>query len=346
MCYTSPSLTKLFCLVLLCLSGSLNSFGRTQHIFHLTNGLSSAEVPFTLVDNLIIVEAVIAGKKSMNFLLDNGTSNPVIFKRAYIKDLPLELGRQISFRGVGSGKAVQATIINGTSLHLSGAASDRIGMVVLDKSPFPRHMFGGLEVHGVLGATLFRSFVVEIDYPGRVLRLHQHRDFLPPQDFHKMPMRVIEQKPYLTATIQGANGTLDAHFMLDLGFNNSLMLQITDSLAKTMLTQRIVTKIGIGYSGAVAGRSGQVASVQIGNKRFLEVPAVVPFQRNYTMTPVSQDITRMGSIGSTLFLDTSIILNYPDETFYFKGTVPYVANREEGTQLPVPAIEENDNMIF
>ena len=77
-----------------------------QHIFLLTNGQTHAEIPFTLVNNLIVVEVVVAGKRPMNFILDNGTANPVIFQRNHIRGLPLNLGRRITVRGAGVGKAV------------------------------------------------------------------------------------------------------------------------------------------------------------------------------------------------------------------------------------------------
>ncbi|MEQ9439819.1 MAG: hypothetical protein RIG62_12265 [Cyclobacteriaceae bacterium] len=296
-----PSLSKplrlavVVCFVPICL------FGGNQHIFHLTNGLSSAEVPFTLVENLIIVQAVIASKKPLNFILDNGTGNPVIFKHEHIEDLALPLGSRVTFRGVGAGQSVNATVIQGTSLHLSGVATDRLGMVVLDQNPFQYLNFGDLEVHGVLGATLFRSFVVEIDYPARMLRFHQHNNFQPPPSFQSYPMKVVDSKPYLPAIVQGKKASQKGFLMLDLGFNNALMLQMTDSLARKMLTQRIVSQVGMGYSGAVSGRLGRIASVQIGNRQVTQVSTIAPFHRSYPIIYLSSEMPRLGSVGNAFF---------------------------------------------
>ena len=314
--------------LLLCLTVSLGAMSSSQHIFHLTNGLTSAEVPFRIIKNLIVVEVLLGGKKPLNFILDNGTSNPVIFQPNYMQGLKLPLGTRIFFRGVGDGRAVKATVIPKASLHLSGVATDRIGMVVLDHNPFGRLKYGDTEIHGVLGSTLFRSFITEIDYPNRVIRLHQHDSFVCPANYQALPMKVVKGKPYLNVQIQGTTTEISADLMIDLGFNNSLLLQLPDSLLDQFLIKPRVSRIGAGYSGIVKGKSGKVAAVQIGTHYIEEVVALSPFSRSFPDQPPNKAINRRGSIGNTLFQHTSIILNYPDEQFYYASSRRYLADKE------------------
>ncbi len=319
-------LTRFLVSLLLCLVISFGARGSAQHIFHLTNGLTSAEVPFRLVKDLIVVEVMLGGKKPLNFILDNGTSNPVIFQSNYLQGLKLDLGPRIFFRGVGDGKAVKARVIPEISLHLSGVAADRLGMVVLDHNPFGRLAYGDTEIHGVLGATLFRSFITEIDYPNRMIRLHQHESFVCPVNYQSLPMEVVKGKPYLNVRIQGVDAELSANLMLDLGFNNSLLLQLPDSLLNQFLIKPRISKIGMGYSGNVKGKSGKVTSVQIGTQFFEEVETMSPFTRSFPDQPQNDLIQRRGSVGNTLFQHTSIILNYPDEQFYYASPRQYIAD--------------------
>jgi hypothetical protein len=323
--------------ILICLTNSFSATGSSQHIFHLTNGLTSAEVPFRLVENLIVVEVMLAGKRSLNFILDNGTSNPVIFQHSFIKGLNLPVGSRIFFRGIGDGKAVKATVIPEASLHLSGVATDRIGMVVLENNPFGNLRYGDTEIHGVLGSTLFRSFITEIDYPNRLIRLHQHDSFVCPVNFQALPMKVVEGKPLINVQIQGIDTEISAHLMIDLGFNNSLMLQLPDSLLDQILIKPRVSRIGTGYSGAVKGKSGKVASVQIGTQYIEEVITLSPFTRSFPELSQHDMAGRRGSIGNTLFQHTSIILNYPDEQFYYASPKRYIADEitpdTEGAQF-------------
>ena len=316
-----------------------------QHIFLLTNGQTHAEIPFTLVNNLIVVEVVVAGKRPMNFILDNGTANPVIFQRNHIRGLPLNLGRRITVRGAGVGKAVQATVIDGTSLHLSGAATARIGMVVLDKNPFSHLKTTNKTIHGVLGATLFRSFIVEIDYPNQLLRLHQHEGFSVPDYYQSVPMKVIEGKPYLSALVQGEQATMEMDLMLDLGFNNSLLLQLDDVLARKMMLRSRTAKIGVGFSGTMRGRKGTVPSILIGPGYYESVATIAPFFRSLPSVDTSLGIERMGSVGNTLFKDTSIILNYPEEKFYIACPEPLLAEQNEESQLKTRPIEP-EKLVF
>lgn len=318
-----------------------------QHIFHLTNGLNSAEVPFRLVNDLIVVDVVLAGKKHLNFILDNGTSNPVIFQPDYLQGLNLNKGSKIIFRGAGTGNAVKATVITGTSLHLSGVATDRLGMVVLDRNPFDGLRFEKTKVHGVLGSTLFRSFITEIDYPNKIIRFHRHDSFICPPNFQSIPMKVVNGKPYVEAWVSGDNAELKANLMIDLGFNNSLMLQLPDSMTNRLIAKYRISRIGVGYSGVLKGKSGRVASMQIGSRCIEEVIAIAPFSRSFPEQPIDSELARAGSIGNTLFQNTSIILNYPDETFYFPETKAYIADHPT-KDAPVDEIESigEDSILF
>ncbi|WKN41754.1 hypothetical protein [Tunicatimonas pelagia] len=280
-----------------------------------------------MVNNLIVVEVVVASKRPMNFILDNATSNPIIFHKNYIKGLSLALGNKISVRGAGDGKAVGATTISGTSLHLSGVATDRIGMVVLDRNPFSKLKGNQKTIHGVLGSTLFRSFIVEIDYPNQVLRLHQHKSFSPAANYQAVPMQVITGRPYLSALVQGQTATVEMNLMLDLGFNNSLLLQLSDSLLQKMMTKAKTAKVGVGYNGILRGKKGLIPSVLIGPGYYEEVTTIAPFTQSLPQRELTPGIPRMGSIGNTMFKDTSIIFNYPERTFYIACPILLLAQK-------------------
>lgn len=325
-----PRLISLLAIVLM-LPYSLRAIP-FQPIFMLTNGLTYVEIPFTLVNNLIVVEVVVAGKRPMNFILDNATTNPVIFHKDYIRGLPLALGNKITVRGAGKGRAVQATLISGTSLHLSGAATDRIGMVVLDKNPFAQLRGGRKKIHGLLGSTLFRSFIVEIDYPNQVLRLHQHENFSETNDYQSLPMKVVNGRPYLSALVQGELTTMEMNLMVDLGFNNALLLQLSDSLVRKLITKPKTAKVGIGLNGILKGKKGAVNSILIGPSYYEEVATIAPFAKSLPTQELSPGIPRMGSIGNTMFQGTSIIFNYPEEKFYIACPLPLLA--DQNGELP------------
>lgn len=313
------SLTPLFPkLALLLITATISSESLlaldSQHIFLLTNGKNHTEIPFSLVNNLIVVEVVI-GRKPMNFILDNGTSNPVIFHKKYLKELAVTLGHEITFQGVGAKRSVQATTFYGPSLHLSGVATDRIGMVVLKKNPFAQ-LKGKKTIHGVLGSTLFRSFIVEIDYPNQTLRLHQQATFLAPDHYQSVPMKVVAGRPYISALVQGKLSVTEMDLLLDLGFNNSLLLQLGDSMAKKKFTKSVTTRIGAGYGGSLIGRKGTIPSVLIGSNYYENVATIVPVSQSISWKKIGSGIQRMGSVGNTMFKDTSIIINYPEEKFY------------------------------
>ncbi|MGB3585669.1 MAG: hypothetical protein WBA23_03960 [Tunicatimonas sp.] len=317
----------------------------SQPIFMLTNGQTYVEIPFTFVNNLIVVEVVVAGKRPMNFILDNATTNPVIFHKDYIRGLPLALGNKITVRGAGNGKSVRATLISGTSLHLSGAATDRIGMAVLDKNPFAHFKGGRKKIHGLLGSTLFRSFVVEIDYPRQVLRLHEYENFSVTDNYQSLPMEVVNGRPYLSALVQGKLATMEMNLMLDLGFNNALLLQLSDSLIQKLIIKPRIAKVGVGINGILKGKKGAVNSVLIGPGYYEKVATIAPSARSLPKQELSPGVFRMGSIGNTMFRGTSIIFNYPEEKFYIACPEPLLAKQEKKLGSDIKPIEQ-EKLVF
>ena len=178
-------------------------------------------IPFALINNMIVVSVVVDGRRKMNFILDNGTKNPVIFSRGYVRGMDLAYGPTINFRGVGSRRSAEGRIVKGVSLHLSGVAADLIGMVVLNRSPLERLTMGGRTIHGVLGSTLFRCFVVEVDYVRQELHLHDQSTFVPDDTYGPLAMKVADNKVFVSASVKKGEYSIHSDFMVDTGLTTT-----------------------------------------------------------------------------------------------------------------------------
>lgn len=306
-----------------------------QRIFLLTNGCLSAVIPFKLVHNLIVVPVMLDGKKPLNFILDTGTSSPVIFNKSYLKGLDVSLGRNVTFFGAGRGKAVKGQVINNIALHLSGAATDRLGMVVLEDNPFKNLELENYTIHGVIGAPLFNSFVVEIDFQREVIKLHEHETFAPDYKFTSILLNIWSGKPVIQANVHIDHTAVDVNLMVDTGFNNSLLLYVNEyspfPLPGTVKDKRV----GVGYSGVIISKVGHIQRLRLGEKVLEEVPTIFPKTKFYKLGEADKVHSRHGTLGIDVLKNFNIIFDYASRKFYIK---------ENDKTQPV-GVYNNDHLI-
>lgn len=303
----------LLCLVNLLIA--LHSFATSSpevntKIFSLTHGLPSTDIPFRLISNMIIVPVTVGGVQELNFLVDTGTSTPIILHKRYVKMLDLPQGRRVNFKGAGSEDTVQGTVIPSTSLQIGDAFAQHIGAVVLDNSSLAHLKIEGVPIHGIIGASLFYSFAVEIDYLSQIIRLHEGQDFLQGNQFSTFPMQVSLSRPTLQTSAVWKNSTHILNLMIDTGFNNQLLIYDNSSINQSTLKPQ---KIGLGYSGEIKGSVGKVKLLHLGDRKFFNVQTFFPLFSDYQAKAQGD-----GIIGNALLKYFCVVLDYAHHTFYIK----------------------------
>lgn len=267
--------------------------------------------------DLVIIPVTLNGAETMNFILDTGTDSPVILNRRYIKNLELPLGKYMTFQGAGSEQGAQGQVINGMSLQVGDAFAPHIGGVVLDNNPLSNLRVGGIRIHGVLGASLFNSFAVEIDYRSRMLRLHQDQQFADDASFSVHDIQISRHRPILKSEMQCNNQQYEVDLMIDTGFNNELLIYDHTMFDYTQLPTE---KIGKGYCGSVKAASARIESLTIVAQQIADVKAILPATHSYRAA--DNEITdRDGTIGNGLLKRFCIVFDYAEQTLYLKKQV-------------------------
>jgi len=307
-----PKLMLMVGVLLLTLPSSLPAM--PGKIFRLLHCKTHTELPFRLVDDLIIVAVSINGTQHLNFILDTGTNAPIILNKKYIEDLNLPLGRTVSFRGAGKGTAVTGRVVSKMSLQIGDAVADHVGAVVLDKNPLSTTRINGIKIHGIIGGTLFHSFAVEIDYPMGVIRLHENDQFLEEHTYSRHEMTVSEDRPILKATIGWQDQEYPLDLMIDTGFNHHLLLYPEGPVRNFTKGRRLV---GRGYSGAIWGSTAAIRSLQMANRRLFDVHTFFPVSASYQINSDRKG-ERDGLIGNALLKQFCIVLDYANSKFYIQ----------------------------
>ncbi len=286
-------------------------------IFRLLNNHNYTELPFRIEQNLIIIPVSVNGAEAMNFILDTGTDSPVILNRKYIKGLELPLGKHMTFQGAGKQAAAEGQVINGMNLQIGDAYAAHIGGVVLERNPLSNLRIGGIKIHGVLGASLFNSFAVEIDYHNQTLRLHQDQQFTEDASFSVHEIHISRSRPILKGEMQCNNQQYEINLMVDTSFNNKLLIYDHSLFGYDRLPSE---DIGKGYCGSIKAASAQIESLTIVEQELSDIKAIFPIAHNYRAA--DNEITdRDGTIGNGLLKHFCVVFDYAEQTLYLKKQV-------------------------
>ncbi len=273
----------------------------------------SLEIPFYTFNNQIVIPISINDGVPLNFVLDSGTSQAILFDKQLAKDLKVELGRKIRFSGAGSNNLVIAHRSTGVKLALPGISGENMGMVVLNRDYMDMKRF---DIHGILGYQIFTRFAVAIDYGRRVLTLMEPQAYHP-RGFYEFNLKVEGAKPYIyTEIITGLQESIRVKLLMDTGAAFGLSL-ITGShpllLAPPSLEK---VRVGTGLGGEIKGYKS-LSRIKIGANAHPEVETVYIHPREYSEKG-KLNKSSMGSIGGAFLRDYQVIIDYINQKAYLK----------------------------
>ena len=200
-------------------------------------------------------------------VLDSGAGMTVV-DRALAEKLKLRPEGELEARGTGGN--VGAGLVAGLTLKVAGVEIAPISAAVIDLSDVGRRLGRSLPV--ILGKELFHALVVDLDYPGSRLRLHDAASFryagpgrkvdlLPAEDGHKSLRISIEgDAPVVVGLDTGQGGAL------------SVFRHYAD--ARRLLEGRPVSeRRGGGVGGATLSKLATLRSVSVAGYDLRNVPA-------------------------------------------------------------------------
>jgi len=126
-------------------------------------------IPFSVHDNLIVVEATVGGTET-EFVLDSGAKCSLLDSSLFYKTnkLPKD-ARNISYSGIVPGSDAAAVIVS-LPVRIGGQTTDSTS-ILLAPTDIPA---GNAHIRGILGQTFLSQFRrIEIDYQDHVVELEK-----------------------------------------------------------------------------------------------------------------------------------------------------------------------------
>lgn len=206
----------------------------------------------------------------------------------------------------GAGGYEEASIFNKISIGLPGAQLHNQTLWGLPLEALASA--NGREVAGILGYELFKYFVVDIDYPAKIMNLYEPNNYDYRGPGQSVPLKVQHDGAiYVQARVKAPGGNLiEGEFVIDTGGNRTLLLtqhfveqhRLLGSVGKTLEAR------GGGVGGEIQLAMGRMESLQLG--RFSISNPVTGF----TKVGEIADAGKAGNIGGGFLRRFRVIFDY------------------------------------
>lgn len=291
----------------------------------------SAAIPLRIRRNLLLVPVWLNGRGPFQFVLDTGVETTLLTDPAVRDSLRLPPGEPLLVAGAGEDAAFRASLVAGVRIGLPGVAPAPLPLAVLSGDALELSRYVGEPVAGLIGADLFRSFVVELRGGRGSLRLHDPARWVPPRRrwwqrraVASVPLLVRGGKPYLQARLQqqpvgdgpsSPADTLHVRLLIDTGAGHALSLERGVGRGLRLPANRLRVQVGRGLSGAINGYLGRVAALRVGP--FAVRAPLTAFPDSAAVLAHVQ-VPRAGTVGLELLKRFHVWFDYGGRTLWLR----------------------------
>jgi len=289
-----------------------------QEGFQFTTHHKKASIPFQLINNLIIVPVKINGIE-LNFLLDTGVEETLLFSLEAKEEVKLFNIQKIKLRGLGDQASTEALKSSNNTLTLSSLKSinQEIFIVIDQKFNFSSSL--GIPVNGILGSQFFKKNLVEIDYHKKKITVYNEKKANKQKLLSKyasFDIAIENGKPYLQTLATIDEMAIDAKCLIDTGNSDSVWLFENKSSNIRVPDKNFEDFLGRGFNGDIHGKKARIARFSIGGFEFKR--PISSFPDSVSLKNVKMVKDRLGSVGGELLNRFNIIFDYQQGKVYFK----------------------------
>jgi Aspartyl protease/PDZ domain len=268
------------------------------------NASAGVTVAFEPYENLIYVPVRVNGSRALQFVIDTGAYYTVL-NESTAREMGLQPGpsEQASVgSGEGGAKLWHAKDI---SFELGTSTIPSPDVVVLSLQDIER--ISGRAIDGVLGADLFRRYVVEVDYAARRIRLFDPHTYV--YDGHGRTVSLtVSGVPFAQASVTlPGRKPMEGLFLIDTGSHSALGLN-TPFVEKNGLLDglKALSSSDVGVGGVWPKLVGRVQSLELGS--FVIDQPVTDFSQ--AKSGARSNAMFSGIIGAAILRRFTVIFDY------------------------------------
>jgi hypothetical protein len=277
----------------------------------LASGETPTQVPFVLNNyNQIVVPAWINGQGPFLFILDTGAERNIMVT-GVAKSLGLKTRGSFHVMGFGP-QRIDATQTNNITIRIGDVSLSDQKFVTLDFSKI-QAVFGGHTVQGLLGANIFKNFVVRIDYAHRMLSLALPSMAPDHGDGIALPLRFNKAScPRIDGKADGIAGV----FNIDTGAEGGLLLYV-DFVERNRFLKRFASQLQdttvLGVGGETRTQTIPVMRLDLGS---ISMTGPVSLALDQDRMTSSKDAA--GTIGEDILSTMTVTFDYSHKRIIFE----------------------------
>ena len=341
-------LTMLTTIMIFWLNISLNAqVQKNPKRFYVENPKKkNVQLPFKLLNNLVVLPVFVNNSDTLNFILDSGISNTIITDKDLADKLNMEYLREIKMYGFGGGNALTAMHSFENNISIPGISGFHQDILVIPDPDFDFSKLLGIKIHGLLGYNVFRDLIIEINYDTKNITFHTPKTYVyknKRKNNVTLPLTIIDTKPFInTQIVQEDSTIIDGLFLIDSGASFALWLDLFSN-PKIILPQKNENLyLGTGFGGAVYGKVGRIKQFGDGPLKLNNV--IASFADTVISMPSLFTDKRTGNIGADIISRFNVIFDYRNNKITFRPNIknkdPFKVNLS-GMELCCPTPGEN-----
>lgn len=303
---------KLFFNVFFILLGVFSIHGQDSFVFK--NSHKKAGASFRLVNNLIIIPIKINGLE-MNFLLDTGVEETILFSLEDKKQIELKNAERIMLSGIGIEAAIAGLKSTENTITFAGINTNHQTIIVVLDENFNFSSNLGVPVNGIIGNHFFKNNLVEVNYNAQKVVIHNKKKFKQAwlKNFTKLKINLENGKPFLDAKIVLNNENYKTKLLVDTG--NSDAIWLFENKIKVP-NKNFDDYLGRGFGGEILGKRAKIDLFKIDSFEF-DNP-IVSFPDSIALKNLKMAEDRAGSIGGEICKRFNLFFDYENELLYLQ----------------------------
>lgn len=289
-----------------------------QEGFVFEKNIEKIVIPFKFINNLIFIPIKVNGIE-LNFLLDTGVEETILFSMEDKKEVNFFNVEKIKLRGLGSEESIEGLKSTNNTLEINEFKSkDHLLYIVLDQS-FNLSSHVGIPVNGIIGYNFFKTNLVEINYEKKRVIVYQDLEKYRKKiekKFRAVDISIERSKPYFNGSVVMNSIEIPVKLLIDVGNSDAIWLFENHSKSIEVPEKNFVDYLGKGFSGDVEGRRGQISKFKISEFEFHN--PIVAFPDSSSIKNVKMVTDRSGSIGSEILKRFTIVFDYSNKKMFLR----------------------------
>ncbi len=280
------------------------------------NSSQSIKIPFRYIQSFIIVDVQLEKILPVRLIFDTGSEHTILFEKKWTDIILDSYIREIKVIGSDLKMEIPALLTHPINLMFPGHKEFNSPLIVLKENTTNISQIIGEPIQGILSASLFSHYLIEIDYKNNYLVLHANNYKVDP-DYTEIDIEVYKNKPYLSTQIKNRTDTDQTiKLLLDTGASLSLLMY-SDSSTNLQIPDKVIPGyLGSGLGGMLNGFVGKMESIWIDT---FEIHSVIThFLQLETSIAHTEAKHKQGIIGNQILDKFKIFLDYTNAKLYLK----------------------------